>query len=230
MTTAQTDGITIVLSTRRYLYELFQHLFGQEPNIELMEIVTNKHTIEALSLFLNDNNFIYESYCELLRELKQELNNNHEVTIDKLRCEYTNLFIGPNKLPAPPWESVYIMKERILFQQSTLEVRRKYLEYHFLPESYPCEADDHLAIELDFMSKLAEFAINAFDDGKMDEMKKVLLDQKHFLDEHLLNWTRDFSEQIQNSKTHYFYPYTAKLMDLILKTDSVILDELISLM
>lgn len=227
MTTAQIDGMTIVLANRRYLYELFQHLFGQEPNNKLMEIVTSEHTIEGLSLFLNDNNFLNESYFELLRELKQQIENNQDFTIDKLRCEYTNLMIGPNKLPAPPWESVYITKERTLFQQSTLEVRHKYLEYQFLPENYPNEADDHLAIELDFMSKLAKFAISAFESGKMDEMKKVLIDQKQFLDEHLLSWTKEFSEQIQNSKTHYFYPQTAKLMDQILRTDSVILDELI---
>ncbi|MDF2789840.1 MAG: cytoplasmic chaperone TorD family protein [Neobacillus sp.] len=230
MTFTQTDRIAIVLANRRFLYEFFQHIFGKEPNNKLIEIITSEHTIEAFRLFLNDNNCKYESYFELLKELKQEFNNNHEVTIDKLRGEYTNLMIGPNKLPAPPWESVYTTKERTLFQLSTLEVRRKYLKYHFLPENYPYVADDHLAIELDFMSNLAKFAIDAFEAGQLDEMKKVLSDQKKFLDEHLLCWTGNFSEQIQTSKTNYFYPYTAKLMDQILRTDSLILDELILLM
>ncbi|WP_083244565.1 molecular chaperone TorD family protein [Bacillus halotolerans] len=29
----------------------------------------------------------------------------------KLYKDYTHLFIGPNSIPAPPWESVYLDRE-----------------------------------------------------------------------------------------------------------------------
>ncbi|MCB8816455.1 molecular chaperone TorD family protein [Desulfosporosinus shakirovi] len=74
--------------------------------------------------------------------------------------EYTRLFIGPTKLPVPPWESVYVSKERLLFQESSLKVRQRqcYLNYNFLPAKYRSEADDHIALELDFMYNLSSLA------------------------------------------------------------------------
>lgn len=153
-----------------------------------------------------------------------------EITLDKLQSEYIHLLIGPNKLPAPPWESVYLTKERLIFQESTLKVRQAYLEYQFLPANYPHEADDHLALELDFMAHLAELAGENFEEGKTKEAKKILLDQKAFLKKHLLVWIGEFAEQIQQSKTHYFYPQIAKLAAQILKVDLVTLDEMIDLL
>ncbi|MEI3231097.1 MAG: molecular chaperone TorD family protein, partial [Gordonibacter pamelaeae] len=48
--------------------------------------------------------------------------------LGQLRSVYTKLFIGPAKLPAPPWESVYATGGRpLLFQESTLAVRRRLL-------------------------------------------------------------------------------------------------------
>lgn len=61
------------------------------------------------------------------------------------------MFIGPRELPAPPWESSYLNEDKLLFQEETLQVRMSYLKYNFIPKNYPHEADDHIALELDFM-------------------------------------------------------------------------------
>ena len=60
----------------------------------------------------------------------------------------------------------------------------------------------------------------------MNEVKQLLADQKSFLEEHLLLWISQFADQIQSSKTHYFYPQMAVLTKHFLKTDVDILDEL----
>jgi len=227
MNSSQNDGISILLANRSYLYRLLQRIYADEPNSELMEIVTNDHTQEALGLILEQEPE-FEGYLDLLIKVREAMKKDPEGTLDKLKSEYTYLFIGPNKLPAPPWESVYVTKERLIFQESTLKVRQAYLEYKFLPKNYPHEADDHLALELDFMAHLAGLAGEKFEEGKVEEAKKVLLDQKNFLEKHLLVWIGDFAEQIQESKTHYFYPQTAKLTARILKVDLDALEEIIS--
>ena len=224
---SQVDGISILLANRSYLYRLLQRIFADEPNFELMDIVTKEHTQEALGLMLEQEPE-FESYLGFLAKLREAMEKDPEDMLEKLKSEYTYLLIGPNKLPAPPWESVYVTKERLIFQESTLKVRQAYLEYKFLPNNYPHEADDHLALELDFMAHLAGLAGGKFEEGKVEEAKKILLDQKKFLEEHLLVWIGDFAEQIQESKTHHFYPQMAKLTAQILKIDLAALEEIIS--
>lgn len=226
----QNEGIAILLANRYYLYKLLQRIFGDEPNAELMQIAAGQHSQEALLLLLDEDEHQFDAYFELLTQLREGLADDAEGTLDKLKDEYTYLLIGPNKLPAPPWESVYLTKERTIFQESTLNVRRIYLGYNFLPVNYPHEADDHIALELDFMAHLAELSQGRFEEENTEEVKKLLLDQKAFLDEHLLVWIGDFAEQIQQGKTQYFYPQMAALTEQVLKIDVAVLEEILSLM
>ena len=225
METDPKDGIAILLANRHYLYELLQHTFGNEPNSQLFDAVTSSHTRDTLSLWLDGDESDPANYLSLLDEVKTNLAEDGEKTLKLLKREYTSLFIGPDKLPAPPWESVYRSKERVLFQESTLKVRRAYMEYGFLPSNYPHEADDHLAIELDFMVHLSKMTLDCFEEEKFDDAAKLISSQKEFLDEHLLTWISDFAGDAQNSKTRFFYPQSAVLMEQILQVDRVVIEE-----
>lgn len=226
--TTQKDSAAILLANRTYLYKLLQRIFGDEPNLELLKVVSNPHTKESLQLILGDEGHKFDIYLDLFAELNAEMMKDANGLLGRMKTEYTCLFIGPNKLPAPPWESVYATKEGLIFQESTLKVRRIFLKYSFLPANYPHEADDHLALELDFMAHLAGLAGEGFEQEKMAEVKKLLLDQIAFQDEHLLAWIGDFATQIQQSKTHYFYPQVALLTEKVLKIDAALLEELIT--
>ena len=223
----QKDSISIILSNRYYLYKLLHRVFADEPNPELMEVLTGEHTEDALQLVLEDDDRRFAPYYELFEQLKTAIRKDSEDVLDKLKSEYTKLLIGPGKLPAPPWESVYITKENTLFQESTLQVRRTYLEYNFLPANYPREADDHLALELDFMAHLAELTNMSFEEDQLEETKKVLLDQQRFLEEHLMVWIGEFAEKIQESNTHYLYPQMATLTELVLQLDEFVIGEIL---
>lgn len=226
MKTAPHDGIAIALANRHYLYELMQHTFGNEPSGPLFDAVTSDHTRDALGLWLDESDL--SDYLSLLAEVKAALAKDREKTLDRLKGEYTALFIGPDKLPAPPWESVYRSEERIIFQESTLKVRRAYLEYEFLPANYPHEADDHLAMELDFMTHLSKMTLECFEEEKYPEVSRLLSSQKEFLEEHLLVWIADFSREIQNAKTHYFYPRLTVLTGQILQVDKAVIQEVMT--
>ncbi|MEL1133660.1 molecular chaperone TorD family protein [Desulfitobacterium sp. THU1] len=225
----QNDAITILLANRSYLYRLLQRIFGGEPQAEILRVATDSHTQEALQLLLQDDEHLFDKHFEVLSEVARAMEIDPEQTIDKLRSEYTYLFIGPNSLPAPPWESVYLTKERVLFQESTLNVRRAYLKYNFLPSNYPHEADDHIGLEMDFMAHLSQLAQEHFEKRSIKDFITVVEDQKAFLQEHLLLWIGDFAEDIQKSKTHNFYPPMADLTKQVLKIDAQLLDELLGL-
>ena len=223
---SQYNAIAIILANRCYLYILLRHVFGHEPNREMLKAVTSDHTREAMELISDGDEFV--PYIERFAKLRQAVSNDTETVLDRLKSEYTYLLIGPNKLPAPPWESVYITKERLILQESTLQVRRAYLAYQFLPANYPHEADDHIAIELDFMARLSQMSREAYEEDDGEKLGKLLSDQKTFLEEHMLNWVGEFSKQIQSSKTHHFYPQMAVLTEQVLRIDRDILEELLS--
>jgi len=225
----QNDAVAILIANRSYLYRLLQRIFGGEPKMEVLKIATDSHTEEALKLLLQEDEHLFEEAFKVLEQVALALQDKPEQILDKLNSEYTYLFIGPNALPAPPWESVYLSKEKALFQESTLRVRQAYLKYKFLPANYPREADDHLALELDFMAHLSQIAQEHFENGQIEEMKEILADQKAFLNDHILLWIDDFAKDIQKSKTHYLYPAMAELTRHYLKIDAALIEELLEL-
>ncbi len=225
----QKDDIVIALATRHFLYQLLQRVFAHDPDLELLDTLTSDHTSKMVKLFIEENAEVLSLYEDLIAELSTRIQDDSDILLDDLKNEYTYLFIGPTKLPAPPWESVYISKERLIFQESTLKVRRAYLKYGFLPSNYPHEADDHLALELDFMVHLANLTFQVFEKGDETQLKTLLNDQKDFLQQHLLVWIGDFTKLMLEAKTSYLYPKMTKVTELILNLDDTVIDEILSL-
>lgn len=70
-----------------------------------------------------------------------------------LRTDATRLFAGLQTMAVPPWESVYFNKERMIFQEQTLEVRTWYRDYGMQIAQFNHEPEDHIGLELDFVSR-----------------------------------------------------------------------------
>ncbi|MCL2373850.1 MAG: molecular chaperone TorD family protein [Treponema sp.] len=220
------DEIAIVLAGRSYIYQLLTHIFREEPSLQLLEGLTGDFTAEVLDLMLDEESL--EPCKALFAQLRAEISASPSETLERLKSEYVYLMLGPENLPAPPWESVYISQAPLLFQESTLKVRQAYLEYDLLPAAYPHEADDHLALELNFMAHLGQLSRESFEKNDIPRLQKILSDQKAFLENHLLVWIGDFAEQMQHSKKRSFYPQIAVLVKHILHADLAALDELLS--
>lgn len=123
--------------------------------------------------------------------------------IDALRIDYSRLFIGPYRLLAPPYGSVYLENTRRIMGNSTLDVRDKYADEGLRLDIK--EAPDHIAIELEFMyyliSKEVEVALSA----ESIDATSYLTKQKDFLDTHLGIWVSDFSNNIAVNAETAFY-------------------------
>lgn len=126
-----------------------------------------------------------------------------ELTEPDLEWDYTRLFIGPGHVLAPPWESVYLSREHLLFDQPTLEVRRLYAEYGLQAPRLNAEPDDHLGLELAFLVHLCSLGLAALHQG---ENPAALIEAQHrFLGEHLLRWAPQCLELvIDNANTDYY--------------------------
>lgn len=133
----------------------------------------------------------------------------------------------PLSLPAPPWGSYYASKDATLFGLETLAVRKAYLEQGFIPERYPSEADDHIALELDFMFILADKTLESFNDGQIDEAYGFAKVQNDFLQAHLLNWVPLFAADLQKEEGCMLYPHLAPLLVKVLEHDAAFLERFV---
>ncbi|NHX33579.1 Tat proofreading chaperone DmsD, partial [Escherichia coli] len=65
---------------------------------------------------------------------------------ETLQEAYQRLFIGPYALPAPPWGSVYLDKENVVFGISTLELRAWLRNNQINIELNQKEPEDHVGL------------------------------------------------------------------------------------
>jgi TorA maturation chaperone TorD len=134
-----------------------------------------------------------------------------ESTFDDLCSDYTRLFIGPGKLLAPPWESVYFSEDRLTFQEETLQVRDWYRRFGLESEKLHHEPDDHIGLEFEFVAHLARCALLALeqnDDARYDEAIEA---RRQFIAEHPGRWAAGWCGQVEKHARTDFYRGMAML-------------------
>lgn len=159
-------------------------------------------------------NTTFQSLCEIstnAQEISDTINSlvNETEAIQNTKDEFNRLFIGPASLPAPLWESVYLGQEHLLFEEPTLRVRKCYQEYglHFIRENN--EPEDHIVIELEFLSYLTQEIFESEDEAYT---KKLIEDQAHFLNDHLLKWAPKFCDKLLDATISPLYQSVALLL------------------
>jgi TorA maturation chaperone TorD len=219
------ENVKALLEARSYAYDVLRSTFLEEPTKDFLRVLKEKDVLNNFP-FIQEDDILREGIEEAVRDLKED-NLSEEEKIDSLRWDYTRMFIGPAKLIAPPWQTAYLTEERLLFQEETLEVRRRYLAYNFLPPNYPHEADDHIGYMLDFLYQLTLLALESLAKDDREELRKILSDQKDFIQTHMLNWVPLFAKDIIENAENGFYKGMAKVLTAWLKLDHEAIDELL---
>lgn len=220
------DSATVAaLCNRWFLYSFFGRLFAAEPDGDLLDLVEGDHLAEECSMLDAADRQVGKILCFRARGSVLD----RETDLEALVGEYTKLMIGPGKVPAPPWESIYVSREPLLFQESTLEVREAYAAAGFEAAGYPREADDHLATELNFMAALADRAVRAYESEDIEVYENALRAQSRFLKNHLLVWVGEFSDRMNDvDGISSFYPSFASLAALVCERDAGVIEELLA--
>ncbi len=220
-------AIETVLAARTYLYRAFQATFGDEPTESFFETVFSEVTDQALDCFGGAGSVSYEAAADAFCEVRRSYEADGSAWVASAKQTYTRLLVGPEDLKAPPWECVYLTKERVLFQEATLQVREAYRSENMLPAHYPHVSDDHFAIELDFMAKLSEKSQAAFESCDNGEYRRLLVSQQAFLEEHLLRWAADYASDVAEAAPGSFYACMGSLCAAFLAIDVEVIGELL---
>jgi TorA maturation chaperone TorD len=210
---------TDYLYSREFGYDLFRRLFIEEPTQELLLFLQGQ---DIVTLFdeLQDNADFLSAAKTLNDYLASHCFDGDGSDFDDLHWDFTRLFIGPEQLPAPPWESVYLSKDKLLFQQCTNEVKRIYHQNgFFLPEN-ETEAADHIGFELDFLYHQSALTVALFEQPNADrELAAAMALQIDFLQRHPLAFCPSFSANVQQYAETEFYRSFAAILPLFLSTD-----------
>lgn len=128
-----------------------------------------------------------------------------------LKLDYTRLFIGLEKMHTAPWESVYFNRERMVFQEQTIQVRNWYSRFGLQAEKLNKEPDDHIGLEFLFVAHLASLALQAMERNDKKSLDEILQAQRDFLSEHLLQWGPGWCRLVIEHASTDFYRGMAHL-------------------
>ncbi len=128
--------------------------------------------------------------------------------VESLRLDFSKLFIGPYKLLAPPYGSVYLEGTNSVMGKSTVDALIRYKQEGVSVRMK--EAPDHIAIELEFMFFLISKEIEGLRDSDLGNAEAYQKKQKDFLEVHLGTWIQQFTEKVETQAQTRFYKDLAR--------------------
>lgn len=119
------------------------------------------------------------------------LNALFEMNDDALEFDFTLLFEGVGKMKVPPWGSVYIDKEKVLFGESTIEYRQFLFNNDIELNSGIREPEDQFGLMLYAYAYLLEH-------GKIQSSRELM-------ERHLLPWCIVYLNLLIKTYNNEFY-------------------------
>ena len=161
-------------------------------------------------------------YCIIkkLFDLDRREKNLVIPTFQKLEQEYQRLFVGPDSILVPIWESAYQKNDKTLFNQYTLKLRKRYNKFNLVIKDIHKRPDDHLGLELAYIAELNKAILN-----QRNNKNKLLKEQQQFLEEHLLNFFASFKAEVVNQTKLKFYQQLVELLETYLSKDYMLLKD-----
>lgn len=174
--------------TARVLGALFYYPPDSEPCAPLVAAFTRHDWLEQWPLAQNDLAPLVKGFSAPSDEPLNEA--------------WQRLLIGPWALPAPPWGSVWLDKESVLFGDSTLALRQWMRDNNIAFETRQNEPEDHVGALLLLAAWLAE-------QGNTQACDQLLA-------WHLLPWSGRFLSEFADNAQHPFWQSLAQLTQLTL--------------
>lgn len=221
------DGdIELLAMSRSQAYLWFQAVLGYAPVPAVLEWVLAEENVSALAVFC-EADLCFRAAQEAAMLEVEALRAHDDAGRERASAAYARLFVGPEALPVRPWESSWRGSDESLFQERTLEVRRAYFAEGYVCSGYPHVADDHIAIELDFMASLGVRMVEALGRPDALEARRLVHSSHSFLCGHAMAWMPDYAEACSTLPASYgLYVRVVQLLKEFLRLDETALVEL----
>lgn len=223
METVAVEELALFMGQRADMYNMLSRAFMVEADDEFIQQLRSMHFPQGTGNQAADG-----AYLRLYGYLRRPA----ESIIDDLAVDYARTFLGVGTMEsraAFPFESVYTSEKGLLMQEARDEVLAIYKSEQLaeaLDNPYN-EGEDHIALELLFMSLLARRTEEAFERGDEAAATDRLLTQRNFLHDHILNWALRWTADVPKYAQLPFYPAFAQLTAAYLTEDATVLKELV---
>ena len=145
-----------------------------------------------------------------------------------LAVDYARTFIGHGidaHAAAYPFESVYTNPKRLLMSEARDQVLAIYHSEGMGKRDDWHDAEDHIALELEFMGTMATRAAAATRAGNADEAQRLAGVQRSFLADHLCVWVPTFTRDMRYFSQSDLYYALADLLEGFVALDREYLGE-----
>lgn len=149
-----------------------------------------------------------ESALGFIQSMRDEFRDSAQTEL--LEVDFSKLFVGPYKLLAAPYGSVYQDGERKIMGDSTLDVKNRYRQAELDTAKDFKDPPDHITAELEFMHYLIFKEIEAFCSADTQTAVAFIQKQKSFLEDHLTAWVPEFAANVIENAETLFYQNLAK--------------------
>jgi TorA maturation chaperone TorD len=159
-----------------------------DPSQECIHDFWSQGILKSLPVSSRNPKFI-KAASQLHRSVDEKMSNPEIMKLD-----YLKLFTGTGNPLAPPYESVYRSNDHLMFEKQTAEVREFYNSYGWESKFKGKIPDDHLGIELLFLTLMIEKYLEFDDEICNSEMRNEI---RRFIDQHLMSWVPEWNEHVQ---------------------------------
>ena len=209
-----------LMNARARSYGMLARLFREEVDLPTLRELQQMRFPQATGNAAAD-----EGYHQLYNYLKRAWDDS----VTELAIDYVSTFIGHGVngySAAYPYESVYTSERRLLMQEARAEVLVTLRENELVRGNWN-EAEDHIALELEFMQRMALRAAEALGDAAEEEAIAYLRTSYDFLENHLLNWVPMLVADMRMHARTLFYQGLGQLTFGTLQEDETVLRELL---
>lgn len=167
-----------------------------QPQESCISELASSNIFRKMPLESSNPNFL------LAASYLKKIDKHSLVNYEKILDDHLKLFGGMGSPKAPPYESVYMSDEHLMYQKQTTEVKRIYETYGWRSSLNGKVPEDHLGIELQFLNLLLEKYHEIDDSICHNELSK---DINKFIDIHLITWIHQWNRNIQQHAASDFY-------------------------
>jgi len=126
----------------------------------------------------------------VLEEAMRALRSPDTEVLDELAADYADIYLN-HSIQASPLESVWLDEEGLTMQEPMFQIREWYRRFGMAAENWRVRSDDHLVLQLQFLSRLIGGRVN----GSLSRPER-LAEAARFIDEHLLRWIEEFARRV----------------------------------
>lgn len=198
-----------LMTEREELYKFQARVYRREVDQTLLDTIKNLEVQSDSS-----------DMPEALRVIQASAANTDDPLID-FAVDYASIFLGAGiakGVAAYPYESVYTSRDRLVMQDAYEAVMKIY-RANGIGKLDADLYEDHIALELEFMSILCRRAIELAESEDTQALEENLDLQKSFLRDHLLNWAGEFFDSIRSCPGSNFYKGFASFTEAFLRME-----------